>query len=94
MITDNSFTLHDPCAAGRNPDMPRTIAGTIESDDCTVTFRFKGHSSNDQESYGEIICVEYYNGIVKVHVYSDINVEGPTDSISMDGAREGRRYSG
>ena len=91
-MSRNKFELHDPCAEATHPDIPCTVKGEIEVDDCTVTLRFEGHSSCDHpEGNGEILAVEYYGGVVRVHIYSDITVHGPTDSIPMDGARTERR---
>ncbi len=40
---------------------------------------------------GSILAVEVYEDRLRVLVFSDINVEGPTHIIDLEGAREDRR---
>lgn len=41
--------------------------------------------------YGTPVLLELYRGKLTLHVWSDINSEGPTHSISLEGAREDAR---
>lgn len=46
---------------------------------------------SSQDGHGWPIVVEYYQGSVRVHVWSDINNCDPTHSIVLDGAKESLR---
>ncbi len=43
------------------------------------------------EGGGAPVVIDYHAGVLKVHVFGDINSEEPTDTISLEGAREEMR---
>jgi len=44
-----------------------------------------------KNGYGNPVIVDYYDGKVQVIIWSDINKEDPTASISLEGAKESNR---
>ena len=43
------------------------------------------------DGQGSILALEVYQGGLRVLIFSDINVEGPTHIIDLEGARENCR---
>jgi hypothetical protein len=44
------------------------------------------------DGHGSVLALEVYEGRLRLLVFSDINVEGPTHTIDLEGAREDRRH--
>lgn len=46
---------------------------------------------NAAEGHGSVLALEVYESRLRLLVFSDMNVEGPTHTIELEGAREDRR---
>jgi hypothetical protein len=46
---------------------------------------------NAVDGEGAILALEVYEGRLRLLVFSDINIEGPTHVIDLEGAQEDRR---
>lgn len=64
-------------------------SGTIKRDVGIAVEGYGDHYSKDGE--GIPILMEYYDGKLRLLVWSDINSEDPTHIIDMDKAREDNR---
>lgn len=52
----------------------------------------KGYGDKvSKDGDGSPIMVEYYDGKLRVLLWSDINMESPTHMITMEGAKESNR---
>ena len=69
----------------------RSITGLVQTSELGISIELEGHSDFCSEHYGALVYLELYDGELKVRVYSDINSEEPTHSISLEGARNERR---
>ncbi len=57
-----------------------------------ITIYPKGYGdATSADSYGSPILVEYYGGELRVVLWSDINQEDPTHTVSLEKARESNR---
>lgn len=69
----------------------RTVVVTVAPNGICVSFPgFGDYTSAD--GAGEPVFVEYQNGVPVVHVWADINREGSTHVIRLDGAAEKLRH--
>jgi len=80
ILTDNA----DP--QGRTVEV-RAVEGHGFLELMAVGFGEKSAADN----HGSILAVEVYEGRLRALIFSDINVEGPTHIIDLEGAREDRR---
>lgn len=65
---------------------------TVEDFSSEITVSIDGHGcANLDAHFAPVICLEWENGEFRLTVYSDINDEEPTHTISLAGAREEAR---
>lgn len=77
--------LRDQQTGNKIPVLIETITGSL-------FVRPKGMGENLMpEGFGYPIMLEYYEGSIRLVVWSDINQEDPTHTISLDGAFESLR---
>lgn len=58
----------------------------------SILLAFDGYGDHaSQEGYGHPVCIEVYQGKLRILVWDDINQEDPTHIISLEGARESAR---
>lgn len=68
------------------------IPCTIEMNSGVIWIRPEGYGDcSSQDGHGFPIKIEYYDGSVRVVVWSDINCGDPTADIHLDNARESNR---
>ena len=64
----------------------------IEAHDNCILIRPEGYGEKTMDNgQGSPIMIERYNGKLRVILWGDINMEDPTDTIEMEGAREDKR---
>lgn len=57
-----------------------------------LEIRAKGYGEKAAaDGHGSILAVELYQGRLRLLVFADIEVEGPTHAIDLEGAMEDRR---
>lgn len=65
---------------------------TVSLERYSIYVAFKGYGDYvSANGYGTQVTIEYRNGTPHVIVYADINQEGPTHVISLEGALESKR---
>lgn len=75
-----------------DPVTKKTLGIDIEIYDGHVIIHSIDYGENTAiEGQGRPIMIEYYEGELRVILWSDINQEEPTHIVSMEGAKESKR---
>jgi len=67
----------------------KKVSVKVEIDDGNIYIHPEGYGDcSSQDGYGYPLMIEIWEGELRVVAWSDINEEDPTDTISLEGARE------
>ena len=88
----DSRTLQGQLADPEPVENSQPIPFMVEADDRNIVIGFDGYGdANSSYGYSRPLHVEYYEGKLRLLVWSDINQEEPTHVIDMCGALESNR---
>ena len=91
-INKGDKVFHTQISPQGNVSDPKPIPVEICSTYSGIFIRVKGYGDcSSADGYGCPIWIEFYEGKLMVRLWSDINSEDPTNSVSMEGALETAR---
>ena len=83
-----AFTLRERDSNGQEGQ----LAGTATNQGGALLIHLEGHGAfSSPEGEGAVVAVELTDGRPQVIIWADINLEDPTHSVKLDGAREDAR---